>query len=448
MQHTHLTTRNYASFAAVMLAVGLMATGFGTVDLLMVAPKGVSHVAAVGQGSVILLGVSAFFLGMVEAFAGRLAVAEGAGTTARRLPVLAVTLLMTLVLCQLAALAVSAVTEPALTLFGQPRSLIPLVGGYMKVRLYGIGVAMLYTALNEALKTCGAKNRSLAALVLGLGTNAFFNWVFLYTGLARLFSSPETAVATSTVIAQTAMAGLAGWMFIRRMRARGERFARPTRAAVRTEFRSTTLAGVGVGAREVNDYMGSIVPMMFIGTMGVRTLAASVVAVNIYTVYCRVPQACFQATFVYYGYAVGRDGAAQAGTVRMLLTYAAVPTAAAALLMVAISPWLVAAFASPGLDRGLAVVLLVAYLLYQPAYLFDQSLATMLIVHQRGTVLFASSTLATYLVTLPLAWYAVFVLHSAFLAIASNGVATAVQAAILWRMLRSEVRVRTEVLVA
>ena len=44
------------------LSVGLMGTGFGTVDLLMVAPKGVSHVAAVGQGSVLLLGVSAFFI--------------------------------------------------------------------------------------------------------------------------------------------------------------------------------------------------------------------------------------------------------------------------------------------------------------------------------------------------------------------------------------------------
>ncbi len=107
-----------------------------------------------------------------------------------------------------------------------------------------------------------------------------------------------------------------------------------------------------------------------------------------------------------------------------------------------------AAFASPGLDRGLAVILLMAYLLYLPAYIFDQSLAAMLVVHQRGRLLFVSSTLATYLLTLPLAWYAVFVLHSAFLAVASNGVATAVQALISWRMLRGEIPVETEALVA
>ncbi len=44
-----------------MLAVGLMSTGFDMVDLLMVAPKGATHVAAVGQGSIIILGVYAFF---------------------------------------------------------------------------------------------------------------------------------------------------------------------------------------------------------------------------------------------------------------------------------------------------------------------------------------------------------------------------------------------------
>ncbi|RKN38373.1 MATE family efflux transporter [Streptomyces hoynatensis] len=437
MRHTRLTPGNYASFATVMLATGLVGTGFGLVDLLMIAPKGVGHVAAVGQGSIVLLAVSTFFLGVVEAFSGRLAIAEGAGTTARRLPVLATTLLLALALCQLAALPAAALAEPALTLLGQKPELVPPMGDYLQVRLCGIGVIMLYTALNEALKTCGAKNRSLATLLLGFGVNALLNWAFLYTGLAGLFPSPDSAVAASTVLAQAAMAAMAGWMFLRLLRTRAERLARPGRAEVLTELRTTTLAGAGVGARHLNDYMGSLIPMTLIGTMGVGTLAASVVAANIYTVFCRVPQACFQATFVYYGYAVGRDGAARPGTVRTLLGYAAVPTAAAALLVVAASPWLVDAFASPGLDHGLAVALLMAYLLYLPAYFFDQSLSTILIVHRRGGLLFASSTLATYLLTIPLAWYAVVVLDSAFLAVASNGVATVVQAALFWRALRA-----------
>jgi Na+-driven multidrug efflux pump len=448
MQHTQLTPRNYASFAAVMLGVGLVSTGFGIVDLLMVAPKGVNHVAAVGLGGLLVICITVFFLGMIETFAGQLAIAEGKGTTAQRLPVLATALLLVLMLCQLGGLVVAAGTEPVLTIFGQHRELVPLVGDFVHVRMYGLGVVLLYTALNEALKTCGGKSLSLAALIAGFAANACLDWVFLYTGFARFFASPESAIATATVGAQAMMACLAGWAFVTRIRARGARFARPGRTAVLTEFRSTALAGAGVGVRHVNDYMGSIVPMMFIGTMGVRTLAAAVVAANIYTVFCRVPQACIQATFVYYGYAVGRDRTVPASTVRTLLNYTAVPTAVAAIVVVAASPWLVSVFASAGLDRGSATILLMAYLLYLPAYFFDQSLSTMLIVHQRGGLLSTSSTLATYLLTIPLAWYSVFVLHSAFLAIASNGVATVVQAMIYWRAFRGELQVETEATVA
>jgi hypothetical protein len=63
-------------------------------------------------------------------------------------------------------------------------------------------------------------------------------------------------------------------------------------------------------------------------------------------------------------------------------------------------------------------------------------------------LLFGSSTVLTYLVTIPLAWYSAFVLDSAFLALACNGVAVAVQAAIYWRALRTELRTGTEALVA
>jgi Na+-driven multidrug efflux pump len=314
--------------------------------------------------------------------------------------------------------------------------------------MFGLCAVMLYTALNEALKTIGAKNMSLVTLLAGFGANALLDWVFLYTGAAHLFAAPESAIALATVLAQAFMASLSAWVFRRRIRARGIRFTRPGRADVTAEFRSAMLAGSGVGVRNVNDYTGSIVPMLFIGTMGVRTLAAAVVAANIYTVFCRVPQACFQATFVFYGYAVGREDPGRARIVRTLLNYAAVPTACAALVVVAISPWLVEAFASPGLDRGLTRMLLLAYLLYLPAYLLDQSFARMLTVHQRGAVLSTSSTLATYLLTIPLAWVAVFVLDSAFLAVACSGAAITVQAVAYWRTLRSELPARAEVLVA
>jgi len=444
VKHTEFTVRNYASYALVILALGLITVGFGTIDLVMIAPKGVEHVAAVGQGELVVTAIYALFIGVVDVFASRLAMAEGEGITASRLPVLARSFLLLLVPCQLAAAVVVVGLKPLLSLFGQSQQLIPLVGTYVAVRSYGIIPVILYLVINEALKICGLKNRSIVILILGFALNAALNWVFLYTRLLNVFGAPETAVAASTVIAQLSMAVVGGWMFVRHMRTRDEALLRPGWQAVMDEFRSMYRTAAGVGVRHFNDYAGSIVPLMFIGTRGVGALAAAVVATKIYTLFCRIPQACFSCTFVFYGYALGRDRSELAATARKLRIYAGVPTAMAALAVLILSPWLVGIFASKGLDPRLAQFLLFAYILYVPAYFFEQFAGEMLTVHQRGGLLFGASTLVTYAVTIPMAWYTVFILHSTFLTIACKGLSTALLAVIFWKTVRRYIPARTD----
>ncbi|MFF0145161.1 Na+-driven multidrug efflux pump [Amycolatopsis sulphurea] len=448
MQHTQLTARNYGSFASLIVVLGFATTGVGAVDLAMIAPKGVQHVAAVGQGDLLVTGVLAFFLGVVESFSSRLALAEGERTTAQRLPVLAGALLVMVVLCQLLAFGVAAFSEPALTLLGQKGDIVPLIGDYVSTRMLGAAFVVLYYGLNEALKICGARNMSLVVLLVGLGLNAVLDWAFLYTGGQAWFASPESAVAASTVAAQLVMVVLAGWMFAVRMRARGQRWARPSRRAVTEEFLGQLRTGPGVGARHLNDYAGSVVPVMFIGATDVQVLAAALVATKIYTLFCRFPQACFEATFVFYGYSLGRADTDHAATVRTLRRYAAAPTALAAVLAIVALPWEVDLFAGEGLDHGLAQLFFLAYMLYLPAYFFEQMLGRMLTVHRKGGLLFTASTTLTYLVTIPLAWVSVFVFHSVFLAIASKGVATVALAYIYWRAFRTATRSPAEVRVA
>lgn len=436
MKHTYLTIKNYANYASVILMLSVVAVGFGAVDLVMIAPKGLNHVAAVGQGDLVVAGIYAFFIGVVDVFSSRLAVAEGEATIARRLPVLAAGLLILLVPCQLIGLVLGAGTEPILSIFGQDRELIPLIGDYVVVQTYSIVPVILYYAISEALKICGMKSLSTVVLVFGFCANVILDWAFLYTGIAYYFPSPESAVATSTVVAQTVMAFCGGGMFVLQMRARGERFLRPGGAASMREFGSMAPTALGVGVRHLNDYTGAIVPILFIGTMGVQVLAAAVVATKIYTLFCRVPQACFSGTFVFYGYALGRYESDLAGMVRKLGIYAAIPTAVATLAVLVFSPWLVAAFASDGLDLHLAQSLLWAYMLYILAYFFEQLFGEMLTVHQRSGLLFTASTLLAYGLTIPMAWYSVFAVHSAFLAIASKGLSTAILALIFWHTLR------------
>ena len=108
------------------------------------------------------------------------------------------------------------------------------------------------------------------------------------------------------------------------------------------------------------------------------------------------------------------------------------------MVTVALSYWLVLAFAGDGMDVGLAQVLLLAYLLYLPAYFVEQFAGELLTVHQRGGLLSVASTVVTYAMTIPLASVAVLVGDSAFWAIASKGVSTAVLAAVFWVALRRE----------
>jgi multidrug resistance protein, MATE family len=438
VQHTRLTPRNYAGFATTIFLITSVSVGFGAVDLIMITPKGVDHVAAVGQAELFVAAMSAFFIGIVDTFSSRAAMAEGRGTTAQRLPVLAAAFVLLLLAGEVVGLAITALIEPFLGLVNQQPDLIPLVGDYVGVRAGTVGLLLSYLATTEILKICGLKNYSFAALLAGFGLNALFNWVFLYTGAASHFSSPESAVASATVLAQVLMTAASVAVFIRQLRGRAEPFVRPERRGVLAEFASMARTGPGIGVRHLNDYAAAIIPVLFIGTLGVQAVAAAVVATKIYTLYCRIPQACTSTTFVYYSYAVGRDEPDLAGRARTLLGYAAIPTAIGALIVLALGPWLIDVFGSESLDSALAMAVLLAFMLPLPLYLLEATFAEILSVHQRGGLMSLSSTLATYLLTIPVAWYAVFVLHSAPLAILFSWVSSPLLVLLFWRALRRD----------
>lgn len=442
MRHTELTPRNYADFTSTIFLMGLVIVGFGAVDLIMVAPTGTEHVAAVGQGEIIFSGLTALLsIGVVDTFSGRLAVAEGRGETTERLPALVGALVLLIVVCQVVAVLPILGLETALRLAGQDPSLIPLVGDYVAVRAGTIGLLIIYAASNEALKICGKKNQAFGVLVAGVGVNVGLNWLFLYSGVVN-FPSPESAVATATIAAQTVVALCTVSLFISAMRGRGGPLGRPARPAVTAEFTSMLRTAPGIGVRHFNDYAGTIIVTTLIGTLGTAELAACVVAAKIWSLYCRVPQACVSGTFVFYGYELGRssDGDVLRRTARTLLRYATVPTAGVAVLVAAGAPVAVAAFTTPEMDRGLTQALLLAFLISVPAYLLQHSFGEILTIHQRGTLLATASTVVTYGITIPFAALAVFVLKSPFLAVTSYAVSSVVIALVFWRAVRTHHR--------
>lgn len=433
--HTRLTKRNFAGFAGMMLLLELIIVGMGAVDLLMIAPKGVIHTAAVGLGDLITIALFSFFVGLVHTFASRLAIAEGEQELGTRLPVLAGAGMLVLLLWQLLGIAITFVMEPALGVFGQDTQIIPHVADYIDVRVYGLIPAVTAAAMGVTLRMCGAKTRATIVLAAGFVANIVFNYVFLYTAALRFFESPEIALALATVMTQTLMMLLGGRFVLQHFRHRQDRFMRPNVGEVVAEFRSLAPTAGGVGTRNINDYMSATVPILFIGTLGAEAVAATAAATKLYTLYCRIPQSCFEAAFVYYGYVGKSARPVLVRTFRTVMAYSGVTTAVTTVLVLLCSPWLIRGFSAEGLDHSMALTMFLAYMISMPVYFFDQILARFLTVHQRGRVLFAVSSL-TYVVGIPLAWGAVFVLDSPFLAIASRGVVFALSAAFFWRVLR------------
>ncbi|WP_326821670.1 MATE family efflux transporter [Streptosporangium sp. NBC_01756] len=441
--HTKLTGRNFAGFAGMMLLMEFIIVGMGAVDLLMIAPLGVLHIAALGLGDLVSIAVFSFFVGLVHAYAGRLAVAEGKQELAQRLPVLAGAAALVLLLFQLLGYLIGLGMGPGLDAIGQDAEIVPFVDGYLDIRLNGIIPAILVSAIGVTLRTCGAKTQASAVLVVGFVANIVFNYVFLYTEALGFFASPETGVATATVLAQSLMLPVGAGFLLRLFRKRQERFARPRGSEVVAEFRSLAPTSCGIGARHINDYMSATLPILFIGTMGAGAVAATAVATKVYTLYCRIPQSCFEAAFVFYGYVGGAAKSVLVRRCRTVMAYSGITTAVTTVVVLLCSPWLIMAFAGEGVDRSMAQIMFFAYMISMPGYFFDQLLARFLAVHQRGNVLFSVSIL-TYVVAIPLAWYSVFVLDSAFLAIASRGVVFVLSALYFRKILRRDYWVERE----
>ena len=148
-------------------------------------------------------------------------------------------------------------------------------------------------------------------------------------------------------------------------------------ASARQNFAALLRIAPGVGARVLNDYAGTVVPILFIGTMNTSTVAATAVATKVYALFCRVPQAAFAACYVYYSYGIEEREKQPASEetrriVRRLLRYAAMPTAFALAATLAASPWLVQLFGGGGIDVSLTRCLLLAYMLFVPFYFFEQ----------------------------------------------------------------------------
>lgn len=428
--HTSLTANNFYRYALVLLSIDLLGVGFSTINLCLISPFGAASIAAIGQGQLILTGISALLFGFIDIYRSRLATAEGENTTAALLGPLITALAIIVIFISLVSFSIVYVIDDFVTLIHQAPELQPAISDYITIRLITIPAMLIYAVSSESLKICGMKSLAIYNLCGGFVLNVVLGYVFLYTDVNSLFSSPTNAMAFSTTITQLTLAVSALSLFMQNivLHKRHElRFSLPEIKEILIQF---ITKAPGISVRHFNDHMGTIVPLLFIGTMNVAIVASANIATQIYILFCRIPQACFNSGFIFYSYHYKSDNALAA--IRQIITYCALPTFISYIVILLLKHELFDMISDVGVNYHYIDILLTAYLIFVPFYFFEQLYGELLTVHQHSAVIFFWSTLTTYIITIPLSYAAVFIFESAFWAIAAKGAAICILAIIFY----------------
>ena len=438
-----LTARNFAGLVSTSVTLGVLSTGFGAIDLVMIAPLGTAHVAAVGMGELIVAAVFAILFGYSDLFAVTLAQAEGSGTADVGLPRLLGVYSLTMLTISALFLAATLIVTPALAAVYPGSGLVWPISAYVIVRFATVGIFIVFVTSIDTLRIRGLRRLVFAPLLLGFVLNIAGNALFLYTPLFDSFWNPEAAVAAATVVAHFFAGSLALVLYVRRFPSAQRTISAAGWRAAKRQYPGFMTNGLSIGSRNLNDYIGNATPVLLVATMGAEMMAAAVVATRIATLFYRVPQACFSASLLFYGYYLGHSAHPTAqenhSPILRLLIYSAVPTVFAALLFLIFTSHLLLLFGG-SIRSNVTVTLLLAYFVFLPAYFFEHFLGELLIAHQAGLTLFRLSTVATILIVIPFACWSVFYKGSAFLAIAGRGLGAVPLAVTYGLSLRSHVR--------
>lgn len=423
--HTVLSPRTFASLAGTMFAVDLLSAGNGAIDLAFVAPFGALMVAGIGLGDLVTALFMAFFAGIIDVFAVKLARAEGRNDASRLLPKLFAALLIVAAVWTAAGMVVTRVVPLIFAVVGSEPAVAAIATDYLTVRMMGIPFTLALAAVSVTLRIVGRQRASIVLIATVFVLNAAFNAALVYGPLNVLAANPVIAVAIATVIAQVFTAACGVVVLARHFsRGHGESGAAADQPRIILLTREMFVTSLGVGLRQMNNYAAAVVPFMLISRLDVATVAAAAVATRIWTLYCRVPQATLSAVGVFVGYSRGRSQPDAHAVVQRSGKYVVWPSFIAAAGVAAAVPVFARVFGGDEIDVGLVWMLTAAYLLAVPAYVVENLCGEILTVEQRASWLSLPSTVVTYLVTIPIAIIGILMWESAMVAVASAAVAS------------------------
>lgn len=299
----------------VFVQVGLMA--MGVVDTMIVGRVSPTALAGVAVGTVYVISLGSFGMGVLMALDPVVSQAVGAGDQPAIARALQRGLVLALALGVLAAVMFLPV-GPVLRALGQSEELVAVAVPFVLVQIPGMLAFYLAVALRQTLQAMGRMRPIVVAVVVTNVLNGVLAWALVFgeLGLPRL--GPVGAGLAST-IARWVMAGLLlalAWSALRSHLA-----WRPESLARAPLVRMVRL-GLPIGLQYELEFGVFAAVALVMGHLGPVPGSAHQIAINIASLTFMVPLGVSSAAAVLVGRAVGagdEDGARRAGVAALVV---------------------------------------------------------------------------------------------------------------------------------
>lgn len=320
-------------------------TTMGMVDLLMVGTLGPAAIGAVGVGSILLITVGVFGMGLLLGLDTLVAQAYGAGAVERCHHWLLQGVYLGLLVSIPQALIAYGVIR-TLPVWGLTAEVETATGPYLGIVSLSLPVLMVYSAFRRYLQAMDSVKVITFALLSANLVNIAANWVLIH----GRFGAPELGVngaAWATVLSRLYMAAVLGGAVYCRDRRHATNLLQVKPAISWASQKQ--LVGLGLPAAvQITLEVGVFaVATALAGRLSVAALAAHQVALHLWSIAFMVPLGLNAAGAVRVGQAVGRQdpaGVRRSGSTALAL--GAVFTASFAALFLLSGEWLISRFSA------------------------------------------------------------------------------------------------------
>jgi MATE family multidrug resistance protein len=310
-QNFRAEARANLRLAGPLIAAQMAGIGMGVVDTIMAGRLGAEALAAVAVGSNVNVIFFVFFMGVLMACSPIVAHRAGAGEADHRVGgFVREAQLLALLLGALWVLLAHLTAAPVLMHLGlEPQTAQTAVDFLKAYSWSGLGMSQWFV-LRFTAEGVGETAPTLYSGLLGLVSNAFLDWVFMY-GHLGFPAMGAVGCGWATTISAALMALVMAWQFGRRdaLRAlhvferRGSAFRPPV--ALKGDLREILHLGLPIALMLLAEASLFVIAALLMAQFGDRTVAAYQVAINFASVVFMIPLGIALATTVRVGQAAG-----------------------------------------------------------------------------------------------------------------------------------------------